>query len=115
MLKKIVLAGIVIGLICSTSIAREEADTTVPGVEFALSKDKIRLDGKGDDYVLFCKRRFDVTSYTLIKSDSGLIISLDALKVPCEALVSYYKKPRSRNKFVAVSIEVLGPIKPTPE
>ncbi len=115
MLKKIALAGIIIGLICSATIAAEKSGDTAHGIEFAVSKDKILLDAKGDDYVLFCKRRFDVTSYTLITSESGLIISLDDLEVPCEALVSYYKKPREKNRFVAVSIEVKGEIKPSPE
>ena len=48
--------------------------------------------------MLFCKRKFDVTSYTLIKSESGLIIPLDELEVPCEALVSYYKKPGEKKQ-----------------
>jgi len=71
------------------------------------------LDGKGEDYVLVCQRRFEVTSNTVIKDKLGMNITLEGLSIPCEAMVTYYKKPRERNTYVAVSIEVKG--KPTPQ
>ncbi|MCK5186397.1 MAG: hypothetical protein KAR43_04630, partial [Deltaproteobacteria bacterium] len=73
------------------------------------------LDGKGDDYVLFCKRRYEVTTYTVIKNERGMLISLNALLVPCKAIVSYYKKPGVKNTYIAVSIEVQGRPTPQPE
>ena len=116
MLRKIVLTGIVMGFICSVSFAAEQnGNNTLPSPGFEISTDKLVLDGKGDDYVMFCKRQFDITSYTLIKNESGMIISLDELDVPCEAMVSYYKKPGKSNRFVVVSIEVKGEPLPQPE
>lgn len=73
------------------------------------------LDDKGSDYVMFCKRKYDITSYTLIKNESGMIISLDQLNVPCKAMVSYYKKPGKKNRYVVVSIEVKGESPSQPE
>jgi hypothetical protein len=108
MFKKIATAGILIGLICSTSFSAEEPEKTLPGVNFEVIKDQLVFDEKGDDYLLFCKRRFDVTSYTLIKNESGMIIPFEEIEVPCEAMVSYYKKPGEKRRYVTLSIEVKG-------
>jgi hypothetical protein len=78
-------------------------------------EDKLVLDEKGDDYVMFCARRFDITSYTLIKNEQGMIISLDDIDVPCEAMVSYYQKPGKKRRYVVVSIEVKGEPQLKPE
>ena len=108
MLRKIVLTGIMVGFICSVAFGAEESNKSFPGIGFEVMEDKLVLDEKGDDYVMFCKRRFDITSYTLIKNESGMIISLDDLDVPCEAMVSYYQKPGKKRRYVVVSIEVKG-------
>jgi len=76
---------------------------------------KMVLKEKGDKYFLFSNRRFDVTSETVVKDESGMVISFNALKVPCETVVTYYKKPGERNTYVAVSIEVQGDPKPVPD
>lgn len=80
-----------------------------------VSQGKLVLDSKGKDYVLVCQRRFGVTSNTIIKDEFGMDISLEELSVPCEAMVSYYKKPREKNTYRAVSIEVQGRPRPQPE
>ena len=108
MLRKIVLTGIVMGLVCSGAFGAEESKNRFPDIGFEVMEDKLVLDEKGDDYVMFCMRRFDITSYTLIKNESGRIIPLDELDVPCEAMVSYYKKPGKKRRYVVVSIEVKG-------
>ena len=115
MLRKIVLTGIVIGLVCSAAFGAEESKNKFPDIGFEVMEDKLVLDEKGDDYVMFCKRRFDITSYTLIKNESGRIIPLDELDVPCEAMVSYYEKPGKKRRYVVVSIEVKGEPLPLPQ
>ena len=106
MLRKILLVGMVMGLICSASIAADEPDTQFSEIGFEVMKDKLILDDKGDDYLLFCTRRLDVTSYTLIKNESGMIIPFEEIEVPCEAIVNYYEKPGEKRRYVALSIEV---------
>jgi len=108
MLRKIVLTGIVAGFICSGAFGAEESKNRFPDIGFEVMEDKLVLDEKGDDYVMFCKRRFDITSYTLIKNESGRIISFDDLDVPCEAMVSYYQKPGKKRRYVVIAIEVEG-------
>ena len=115
MLKKIAMAGIIIGLICNASYGADEASNLNPDIRFELIKDTLLLDGKGDDYVTFCKRKFDITSYTLIKNESGMLITFEAIPIPCEALVSYYKKPGKKRQYVVVSIELKGEPKIEPE
>ena len=115
MLKKMLLAGILMSLTCSGTFGAEESQNRFPDIGFEVMEDKLVLDEKGDDYVMFCMRRFDITSYTLIKNESGMIISLDDLDVPCEAMVSYYKKPGKKRRFVAVAIEVKGEPQPLPQ
>ena len=46
---------------------------------------------------------------------SGGGISFDNLPIPCEARVSYYRKPKESYRYVAVTIEVLGEPQPNPE
>lgn len=116
MIKKILLAGIVLGLICGIGSAADRSDNTsltglVKGALDALmDTDALVLDEKGEDedYFLFCSRRLDVTSSTIIKNEWGRVISYDRVPIPCEAMVSYYKKPRTQYHYVAVTIQVLG-------
>ena len=109
MLKQMLLVGIVIACICSISSAAEDPNNKFPDIGgFEVMEDKLVLDGKGDDYLLYCKRRFDITSYTLIKNESGMIIPFEEIEVPCEAMVSYYKKPGKKRRYVVVSIEIMG-------
>jgi hypothetical protein len=115
MLRKMLLAVVVIVCICSVSFAAEESNTKFPDIGFEVMEDKLVLDGKGDDYLLYCKRRFDITSYTLIKNESGMIITFEEIEVPCEAMVSYYKKPGKKRRYVVVSIEIVGKPQLKPE
>lgn len=115
MLKKIALAGVVIGFICSAAIGAEQSNKLLSPNGFEMTQLKLILDEKEDDYLLFNMRRLDVTSYTLIKDEDGRLISFDDLEVPCEAMVNLYKKPGEKRRFVAVSIEVKGEPKLKPE
>ncbi len=128
MLKKCLIAGIVIavgttgGMFYSDDIRAERPTNTSPKSDETtilptreVSQDKLVLESKGEDYVLVCQRRFEVTSGTVIKNKFGVDISFGELSVPCEAMVSYYKKPRVKNTYVAVSIEVQGEPEPQPE
>ena len=38
-----------------------------------------------------------------------------SLPVPCEAMVSYYKKPGKKRRYVVVSMEILGKPQLIPE
>jgi hypothetical protein len=107
----IVLAGSVAG---SIKAGAEEGAAPLIG-KHEITQDTMVLDGKGDGYVLFCKRKFKVTENTVIEGQSGNTTALDSLKVPCEAKVTYYKKPGKRNTYVALAIEVLGPPTPRPQ
>ena len=115
MLKKIMLAGMVMGFICSAAFGAEQLNKMISPNGFEMTQIKLILDEKEDDYLLFNMRKLDVTSYTLIKDESGMLISFDELEVPCEAMVSLYKKPGEKWHYVAVSIEVKGKPKPTPQ
>ena len=115
MLKQMLLAGIVIACICSISSAAEDPNNKFPDIGFEVMEDKLVLDGKGDDYLLYCKRRFDITSYTLIKNERGMIIPFEEIAVPCEAMVRYYKKPGKKRRFVVVSMEIMGKPQLKPE
>ena len=115
MVKKIILAGIVLGFIGSASVRAEQSNKRISPNGFEMTKIKLILDEKEDDYLLFNMRRLDVTSYTLIKDESGMLITLDDLEVPCEAMVSLYRKPGERLRYIAVSIEVKGKPQPKPE
>ena len=106
--------GIALAFICSSTNGAEQAPNTFPGINFEVIQDKLILDEKGDDYLLFCTRRLDITSYTIIKNESGMIIPLEEVPIPCEAIVSYYKKPGEKRRYVAVAIEVKGEPKPSP-
>lgn len=115
MVKKIILAGIVLGFICNASVGAEQSNKMMSSNGFEMTKIKLILDEKEDDYLMFNMRRLDVTSYTLIKDESGMLITFDDLEVPCEAMVSLYKKPGKRRRYIAVSIEVKGKPQPKPE
>jgi hypothetical protein len=115
MLRKMLLTGIVMGCICSVAFGAEESNNRSPDIGFEVRQGKLVLDEKGDDYVMCCMRRLDITSYTLIKNERGMIISLDEIDIPCEAMVSYYKKPGKKHRFVVVSMEVKGKPQPLPE
>ncbi len=115
MVKKIILAGILLSFIGSASVRAEQSNKMISPNGFEMTKIKLILDEKEDDYLLFNMRRLDVTSYTLIKDESGMLITLDDLEVPCEAMVSLYRKPGERRRYIAVSIEVKGKPQPKPE
>ena len=77
MMKKIILAGIFMGLICTLAWAADRSgntsstDLTPVSGDVEMNTDKLVLEEKGDDYVLYCQRRFDVTSHTIIKNEWG--------------------------------------------
>lgn len=110
-----ILYSVAVGAEQSKSISKTSGEGTTYTTTHEVSQVKMVLDGKGKDYVLFCRRKFEVTSNTVIKGEMGMEISFKALSVPCEAMVSYYEKPSERNTYVAVSIEVQGKPKPQPE
>ena len=116
----VMIVGMTVGVLCGVSIGAEQSTNTFSGaanigIELGVSRDTMVLDGKEDDCVLFCKRRYEVTTNTVIKNEWGGFISLDELKVPCRAMVSYYKKPGVKNTYTAVSIEAQGEPEPRPE
>ncbi len=122
MTRVVIVIGMIVSVLCGFAIGAENsthafsgADEANIGTALGVSRDTMVLDGKGDDYVLFCKRRYEVTTYTVIKNEWGMLISLDELLVPCEAIVSYYKKPGVKNTYIAVSIEVQGKHAPQQE
>ena len=128
MLKKCLIAGIVIvisttgGMFYSDDIRAERPTNTSPKSDETtifptreVSQDKLVLESKGEDHILVCQRRFDVTSGTVIKNKFGMDISFGELPVPCEAMVSYYKKPRVKNVYIVLEIEVQGEPEPKPE
>ena len=122
MIRLIMVMGMTASMLCDFSIAAEHStpafsggDETNIATVLEISRDTMVLDGKGDDYVLFCKRRYEITTYTIIKNEWEMLISLDDLEVPCKAVVSYYKKPGVKNTYIAVSIEAQGKPEPQPQ
>jgi len=118
MTKVVIVIGMTVSVFCGFSTGAEHstgADEANIATALGVSQDTMVLDGKGDDYVLFCKRRYEVTTYTVIKNEWRMLISLNELFVPCKAVVSYYKKPGVKNTYIAVSIEVQGRPTPQPE
>ena len=123
MIKKILLTGMVMGLICGIGRAADRSDTTSfsglvkDAIDAVFDTDTLVLDEKGEDedYFLFCARRLDVTSSTIIKNEWGRVISYDRVPIPCQALVSYYKKPKTQYRYVAVTIQVIGEPQPVPK
>ena len=118
MTRVVIVIGMTVIVLCGFSIGAEHStgtDAANIGTALGVSQGTMVLDGKGDDYVLFCKRRYEVATHTVIKNEWGMLISLDELSIPCEAMVSYYKKPEEKNTYVAVSIETQGVPKPQPE
>ena len=119
----IIVISMTVSVFCGFSIGAEHSTHTFSnadgevniGTALGVSRDTMVLDGKGDDYVLFCKRRYEITTQTVIKNERGMLISLDELLVPCKAMVSYYKKPGVKNTYRAVSIDVQGKPAPQPE
>ncbi len=123
MMKKMLLAGMVMGLICGIGWAADRSDAPSFGglVQDALDSmhdtETLVLDDKNEEeeYFLFCSRRLDVTPSTIIKNEWGRVISFDRVPIPCQAVVSYYKKPKTQYRFVAVTIQVLGEPPPVPQ
>ena len=118
MTRVVIVIGMTVIVLCGFSIGAEHstgADEANIGTALGVSQDTMVLDGKGDDYVLFCKRRYEVVTHTVVKNEWGMLISLSELLVPCKAMVSYYKKPGVKNTYIAVSIEVQGKPAPQPE
>jgi len=120
MLRKGLIAGIVMftGITGSmlNGIAMEtEQDRAITYTTHKVSQDKLILESKGKDHFLVCQRRFEITSSTVVKNKFGMDIAFEGLKVPCEAIVGYYKKPGVKNTYIAVSIEVQGEPAPQPE
>jgi hypothetical protein len=117
MFKKSFIAGIVIFMgvtgnsLYGVATGAEQYRATI----YTTSQGKMVLDSKGENYVLVCQRRFEVTSNTVIKDEMETDITLEELSIPCEAMVSYYEKLGKRNTYVAVSIEVQSKPKPEPE
>jgi hypothetical protein len=117
----VMIVGVVSSIVLDGTEGSDKPKNTLSGsdkiatVSYELSQDMLVLDDKGEDYVLFCKRRFAVTSTTSIMNEFGSIITLEELMIPCKAMVSYYKKPGERNEYIAVSIEVKGEPEPLPE
>jgi len=128
MVRKSLLAGLVAAMIitgssvCGVAVGAEKTkdkpsagDKGAVATAYETNQMRMVLKAKEDKYFFFSRRRFEVTSETVVKDEEGRVISYKALKVPCEAVVTYYKKPRERNTYVAVSISVQGDPKPMPE
>ena len=125
MVRKSLMTSFVIAVVmlvlCSVSVWAEGPTQKPSAMDssivtaLGISRDTMVLDGKEEDYVFFCKRRYEITTYTVIKNEWGMVIPLDDLEVPCKAMVSYYKKPGVKNTYVAVSIDVQGRPAPQPD
>jgi len=125
MLRKSLITGIVIIMIVTGGVlgdvdlaagqSRNISSDADEGTTYTMSRGKLVLDSKEKNYVLVCQRRFEITSSTVIKNEFGMESTFEDLSVPCEAMVNYYKKPRERNTYVSVSIEVQGRPSPQPE
>ena len=122
MIQKIVLLVIVIGFtgmlagaadLSKNTLPPDEA--TAPAADTKLHKDMLVIDDIGDDCVMFCNRIYEVNSHTTIKNERGTTIALENLTIPCEAMVSYYRKKGEHHRYVAVAIEVRGEAEPVPE
>jgi len=118
----IVLVAIMVCAFYTSAASKEksqnkllEGEETAPYASYELIQDTIVLDGKGDDYVLFCRRKFEIKSFTVIRNQFGMGIALGDVPVPCEALVVYFKKPGEDHTYITVSIEVRGIPTPQPE
>ena len=125
MLRKSLITGIVIIMIVTGGVlgdvdlaagqSRNISSDADEGTTYTMSQGKLVLDSKGKNYVLVCQRRFEVTPDTVVKNEFGMDITFEDLSVPCEAMVSYYRKPGEKNTYKAVSIEVQGRPSPQPE
>ena len=70
---------------------------------------KVTLKGKGEDYLVVGERHFKILPGTVIKDADVKDLSLDQLKVPCEADVCYFLKPNQKGAYLA-SITLLSEI-----
>ena len=111
----IVTGGILNGVDLTAGQSRNISSDADEGTTYTMSRGKLVLDSKEKNYVLVCQRRFEITSSTVIKNEFGMDSTFEALTVPCEAMVSYYKSPGEKNAYKAVSIEVQGRPRPQPE
>lgn len=118
MLKKSLVAGIVIamgitgGMFCSITIGSEQspygfsdADDKMGFSTHGVVEDELVLVGKGKNYVLVGKMRFEVTSNTIIKNRLGMEITLEELTIPGRATVRYYENTGQSNIYEAVFIQ----------
>lgn len=122
MIKKIVLSVIIMGFAAMIANASDLSqntlppdEATAPATDTKLHKDMLVLDDIGDDYVKFCNRIYEINSHTTIRNERGTTIALENLTIPCEAMVSYYRKKGGHHRYVAVAIEVRGEAEPVPE
>jgi hypothetical protein len=123
MIKKIVLSVIAMGFAAALAGASDPSskstppadEAKAPAVDNKMNTDMLALDGVGDNYVTFCNRIYEVTSRTTIRNERGTAITLENLTIPCEAMVSYYRKKGQHDRYVAVAIEVRGEAEPVPE
>ena len=111
----IVTGGVLDGIDLAAGQSRNISSDADEGTTYTMSRGKLVLDSKGKNYILVCQRRFEVTSSTVIKNEFGMDSTFEDLSVPCEAMVSYYRKPGEKNAYKAVSIEVQGRPRPQPE
>jgi hypothetical protein len=122
MIQKIMLSLFIIGVTGMLAGAADlspnalpSGEEQAPAIDTKLHKDMLVLDDIGDDYVMFSNRMYEVTSHTTIKNERGTTIALASLTIPCEAMVSYYRKKGEYHTYVAVAIEVRGEAEPVPE
>jgi len=122
MIQKIMLSLLIIGVTGMLAGAADLSkntlppdEETAPATDIKLHKDMLVLDDIGDDYVMFCNRIYEVNSRTTIRNERGTTIALASLTIPCEAMVSYYRKKGEYHTYVAVAIEVRGDAEPVPE
>jgi hypothetical protein len=125
MMKKSLLSKIIIvivstgNILCGIAIGAELSEDTSQhpnlNTSHTTTESTMVFDDKGSDHLLFCKRRFEITSDTVIKNEVGTEVTLDRISPPCKAKVSFYEKPGERNTFIAVSVEMLGKPRPQPE
>jgi len=128
MIRKKLLTGLVAAMIMTGSSGYDAAvgtentkdkssigDKGTVATAYETNQMRMVLKDKVDKYFLFSNRRFEVTAETIVKDESGMVISFNALKVPCETEVTYYKKPQVKNTYIAVSIKVQGDPKPMPD
>jgi len=122
MIKKIMLSLMVMGFAAMLAGAADLSqnippadEEQAPAADKKLRTDMLALDGIGDNHVTFCNRIYEVNPLTTIRNERGTTIALESLTIPCEAMVSYYRKKGEHHRYVAVAIEVRGEAEPVPE